>query len=92
MNKYKWSLLGLIISIILLIIFSIEPIVNLNNEQEKRELPPIENLIEQSEQSRSSVSFSDFFSFGFSFPFCILFLTLIIIFSFLVFNYKKGHK
>lgn len=107
MTKYKWSLLGLILSIILFIVFLISPLINFIDDAlvpTKHYRPPIEIFITEDEELAEKCykawyknvpkkfNWSALSEFGKSFYHWNLFWIPIIVFSFMTFNYKKINK
>ena len=95
MTKYKWSLLGLIISAILFLIFFIGPLISfINNAIVPAEPVPegIHNYSYWYENAPKIFNWRALREFGKSFYHWNLFWIPIIVFSFMAFNYKKSNK
>ena len=81
MTKYKWSLLGLILSVILFISFLISPLIEL-----------LDVLLKPFTVYFGGQPAEAFIEFGKSFYHWNLFWIPIIVFSFMAYNYKKIKK
>jgi len=118
MTKYKWSLLGLIISVILFISLLISPLITFINEAiipaepvpAEFQIPPIDVFIKGNEEASKAskewyenrenwyenvpkkLSQHALSEFGKSFYHWNLFWIPIIVFSFMIFNYKNNRK